>query len=257
MRILLTNDDGILAPGLAALHDAVRHCGDVDVVAPETPQSAVGHGISVLTPITARRIHPMDAFEGWAIGGRPADCVKLALLQLLDRRPDFVISGINAGLNTGLYTLYSGTVAAAAEAAVFFGIPSLAVSLESSAQPDFALAGRIARQVFECFAAARPPSGACLNVNIPDLGDGPPKGVRVCVRTPVLTGTRYRRETDAEGRLVFCFEGGDPEKTDHPGTDTEAVLQGFISITPLRFDATDETLLREAAGWNWPREPGV
>lgn len=101
---------------------------DVAVVAPETEQTGVGHGISVFTPMAVRRVRVKDLFEGWAVDGRPADCVKLAVLELLGWRPDFVISGINAGLNTGMYTLYSGTVAGAAEGAVFFGIPSTAAS---------------------------------------------------------------------------------------------------------------------------------
>lgn len=252
MRILLTNDDGILAPGLTALLRALQGLGELGVAAPAKAQSGVGHGITVQSPITAQWMGVDDTFEGWAVDGRPADCVKLAIMHLLPWRPDYVISGINAGLNTGLYTLYSGTVAGAAEAAVFFGIPAMAVSLEASETPDFAGAGRVARQVFERYAAARPQAGSCINVNIPSLGSGRPKGVRVCVRSRVTTETKYRKEVDSLGRWVFCFEGGDPEKTRHPNTDSEAVLNGYVAVTPLRFDGVDEALLREVSGWVWP-----
>jgi len=254
MRILLTNDDGITAPGMAALYRAVEDLGEVAVVAPETPQTGAGHGISVHTPMTVHRVQVKGIFEGWAVVGRPADCVKLAILELLAWRPDFVISGINAGLNTGMYTLYSGTVAAAAEAAVFFGLPSMAVSLELSDHPDFVRAGQVARRMFEPYAAAHPPAGTCLNVNIPALDSGWPEGVRVCPRSVITTNARYRKQTDADGRRVFCFDGGDPEKTREPGTDSEAVLQRYVAVTPLRFDVTDRESLPEVSKWDWPEE---
>jgi 5'-nucleotidase len=252
MRILLTNDDGILAPGLEALHRALQGLGEIAVVAPETPQSGVGHGISVLTPIATRRVHVNNMFEGWAVEGRPADCVKLAVLQLLDWRPDFVISGINAGLNTGMYMLYSGTVAGAAEGAVFFRLPSMAVSLELSDELDFERAANIARQIFDRFAAAHPPAGTCLNVNIPALDSDWPKGVRVCPQSVVTSDARYRKETDAQGGLVFWFDGGDPAETAHPNADTEALLNGYVAVTPLKFDFTDREMLAKIAQWDWP-----
>jgi 5'-nucleotidase len=253
MRILLTNDDGIFAAGLKALYRAVADLGEVLVVAPEKTQSGVGHGISVLAPMAARRVRVGNQVDGWAIEGRPADCVKLALLELLDPRPDFVISGINAGLNTGLYTLYSGTVAAAAEAAVFFGLPAMAVSLEISDTMDFDRAGRVARRVFASYAAARPPAGTCLNVNIPSLHAGWPRGVRVCSQSPVTTEVRYRRQTDECGRLVFQFDGGDPKQTGHPDSDSQAIRDRYVSITPMRFEATDQERLPTVSKWDWPR----
>lgn len=256
MRVLLTNDDGILAPGIEALYRALSDLGEIGVVAPDTAQSGVGHGISVLTPMVAHHLHVKNLFTGWAVAGRPADCVKLAILELLEWRPDYVISGINAGLNTGMYVLYSGTVAGAAEAAIFFNIPSMAVSLEISDDLNFERAARIARQVFERYVAAHPPPGTCINVNIPALDTGWPHGVRVCAQTPIVTDPKYRRETDAHGRCVFWFDGGDPEKTAHPNSDTEAVLQRYVSITPMKFDVTDQALLPKMASWDWPTRFG-
>lgn len=251
MHILLTNDDGFHALGLAALHREFGRLGDVAVVAPMAAQSGVGHGISVQRPLLVERIIAAGELAGWAVDGRPADCVKLAILHLLDRRPDYVVSGINAGLNTSMYTLYSGTVAAAAEAAVFFGIPSMAVSLECSDDMDFDGAARIARQVFEQYVAARPANGSCINVNVPALAAGGPRGVRVCPRSTLTTRTIYRREADERGRQVFHFEGGDPEKTHQPNTDSQAVLDGYVSITPLRFDCADDRLMKVLLGCDW------
>ncbi len=252
MRFLLTNDDGILAPGLAALYRAVADLAEVEVVAPASEQTGVGHGITVGRPMVAQRTQVRDTFEGWAVDGRPADCVKLAVLKLLAQRPHFVISGINAGLNTGPYMLYSGTVAAAAEAAVFFGIPALAVSLEQSETPDFDRAGQIARLVIARFATAKPKPGTCLNVSIPAMRDGWPLGIRVCPHTTAVSGTRYHEESDAHGSRIFRFDGGDPERTNAPDTDAQAIRNRFVAITPLRFDLTDHAHLADVAGWDWP-----
>lgn len=251
MRILLTNDDGILAPGIEALYRAVANLGEVEVVAPETPQSAVGHAISVLTPMTAHRVHVKNTFEGWGVDGRPADCVKLGILELLEQRPDFVISGINAGVNTGINILYSGTVAGAAEGA-FFGVPSLAVSLELSEKLDFERAGRITRQVFQRYAAADPPPGTCLNVNIPALDAGWPLGIRVCPQGVVPMNDKYHKQSDPRGRAVYWLDGAMPEAGSCPDTDLEAVLERYVAITPLQFDVTDHRLLPEVEQWGWP-----
>ena len=145
MRILLTNDDGVFAPGLAALEQQLRHLGEVIVVAPSTEQSGVGHTITFLTPLTCKSIHRNGQHWAWAVDGSPADCVKLSIGELLKSQPvDLVVSGINNGLNAGINVLYSGTVAAAIEGA-FFGVTSVAVSLEYSEDPDYQAAAVIAR----------------------------------------------------------------------------------------------------------------
>ena len=147
MRILLTNDDGVFAPGLIALEQQLRHLGDVVVIAPATEQSGVGHSITFLTPLICKSIHRDGRHWAWAVDGSPADCVKLAVGELLKQHPvDLVVSGINSGLNAGINVLYSGTVAAAIEGA-FFGITSVAVSLEYDEDADFQSAAVIARNV--------------------------------------------------------------------------------------------------------------
>src|SRR5918911_2618790 len=174
MRILLTNDDGIYAPGLRALRPELQKLGEVTVVAPASEQSAVGHSITLLTPLIVQELRDEQGrFLGWAVEGKPADCVKVALLELMPEPPDFVVSGLNAGSNAGINVLYSGTVAAAIEGA-FFQRTSVAVSLEySKPKPlDFGRAAGLARQVIEQILAARPPAGSLFNVNIPSLEKG-------------------------------------------------------------------------------------
>ena len=156
MLTLLTNDDGIFAPGLAALERALRRLGDVSVVAPSTEQSGVGHAITFLTPLTAKEIFAGDRRCGWAVDGSPADAVKLGIAEFCPRRPDIVVSGINSGLNAGINVLYSGTVAAAIEGA-FFGITSIAVSLEYDEHADFDRAAEIALDVIRGLLDRRPP----------------------------------------------------------------------------------------------------
>src|SRR5207253_7763559 len=179
MRILLTNDDGIHAPGLRAMRKELQHLGEVIVVAPAGEQSAVGHSVTLLTPLIIQEISDAGEFVGWAVEGRPADCVKLALLELLPEPPDLIVSGMNAGSNAGINVLYSGTVAAAIEGA-FFQRPSIAVSLEyTKPKLDFPRAAALARRVIEQIMARRPPAGTLFNVNIPSLDKGPVKGIRV------------------------------------------------------------------------------
>src|SRR5918911_3636112 len=171
VRILLTNDDGVYAPGLRALRKELQKLGEVTVVAPAAEQSAVGHSITLLTPLLVQDVVDEDHRPmGWAVEGRPADCVKLALLELLPEPPDLVVSGLNAGSNAGINVLYSGTVAAAIEGA-FFQRTSIAVSLEyTRPKPlDFGRAAELARQVIEQVMARRPAPGALFNVNIPSF----------------------------------------------------------------------------------------
>ncbi len=252
MRILITNDDGILAPGLEALYRAVADLGDVDVVAPADAQSAIGHAISVRTPLAVRRLHVNGVFHGWSVAGRPADCIKLAMLELLDARPDYVLSGINAGANTGVNVLYSGTVAGAVEGALF-GVPSLALSLELSDEMDFHQAGRIARTIFDRFSAQRPAPGTCLNVNIPALTRGAPRGVRCCCQAPMSWEEHYEKQVDPDGQAIYRLSGRLPEHAAGPESDIAALRDGYVAVTPLRGDLTDHARLEEVAGWGWPQ----
>lgn len=251
MRILITNDDGILAPGLEALYRAVADLGHVDVVAPDDAQSGIGHAISVLTPLVVRRVHVGNLFHGWSVAGRPADCVKLAMLELLPQRPDLLLSGINAGANTGVNVLYSGTIAGAMEAALF-GVPAVAFSLELSDELDFRKAARIARVIVDRVIAARPPAGLCLSVNIPALDRGWPRGVRCCPQTLVNWDEHYQKRVESDVRAVYWLDGRPREGAGDPDGDIAALRDGYLVITPLRADLTDRQQLSEINTWDWP-----
>src|SRR5262245_12440096 len=204
MRILLTNDDGVLAPGLRALRKELQKLGEVVVVAPAAEQSAVGHSITLLTPLLVQEVMDEDQqFMGWAVEGRPADCVKLALSELLPDPPDVIVSGLHAGANAGINVLYSGTVAAAVEAPVF-RCPSSACSMEySKLKLDVAWGAQNARQVIEQILAHSPPRGTLFNVNIPSRERGPVKGIRTTPQNVVPYVETFDRRRDPRGRIYF------------------------------------------------------
>ncbi len=253
MRILLTNDDGVYAPGLRALLPELRRLGEVLVVAPATEQSAVGHSVTLNNPLIVQALLDDERRPiGWAVEGRPADCVKLALRELLPWRPDLIVSGLNAGSNAGINVLYSGTVAAAVEGA-FFRIASIACSLEYAkpTPPDFARGAAYARQVVEQILARKPAAGSLFNVNIPDLERHTPRGVRVAPQNMASYEESYDRRTDPRGRVYFWSnpEFGCPDP--HPDSDVTALAEGWITVTPLQFDLTHETMLGEMGDWEW------
>jgi 5'/3'-nucleotidase len=253
MRILLTNDDGVYAPGLRALRKELLQLGEVTVVAPATEQSAVGHSVTLLTPLLVQELLDEEQhFLGWAVEGRPADCVKLALLELLPDPPDLVVSGMNAGANAGINVLYSGTVAAAIEGA-FFQQVSIAVSLEyTKPRPlDFSAATPVARKVIEQILATSPPPGSLFNINIPAAERGPIKGVRVLPQNVAPYQERFDRRVDPRGRTYF-WTGSDfgcPEP--HPDTDEHALRDGYVTVTPLQFDLTNRAQLRDLQRLKW------
>ncbi len=255
MLILLTNDDGITAPGLVAMYHELAKLGEVHVVAPDTVQSATGHGITLSTPILCSRVEVAGAFTGTAVGGRPADCVKLAVAKILPRQPDLVVSGINSGANVGINVIYSGTVAAAIEAA-FLGLPAVAVSLwlRNGIPNDYPRTANFARRVIEDALAAGLRHGQVASINIPSLRETEqPAGVKVvrqCVRGWADT---YEERLDPRGRAYYwnssIFSLGNTE----PGTDVAALRDGYITVTPLQFDLTYYPMLHEWEGKEWRR----
>jgi 5'-nucleotidase len=245
MLILLTNDDGIHAPGIIAMYRELAKLGEVHVVAPETVQSASGHGITISTPLLTSRVTVDDAFTGIAVDGRPADCVKLAIAKLLPRAPDLVVSGMNHGTNVGINVIYSGTVAAAIEAA-FLGLRGIAVSLllKNPIPVDHARAAALARETIEQVLAIGIEPGQVVNINIPALqaSESPAgvKFVRQCTRPWVDT---YEQRKDPRGRdyywnsSVFTLGQSDED------TDVALLRDNYITVTPLQFDLTDHATL--------------
>lgn len=244
MRILLSNDDGILAPGLAAMRDELAKLGEVTVVAPESPQSAAAHGITFPGPVAVRRVHVQDAFFGYAVDGRPADCVKLGIMELLDSPPDLVVSGINDGANIGIYVLYSGTVAAAAEGALL-GFPAVAVSLKQGVERDFRQAANHAVGIIRKLVDRGLSPGELININVPDLTPGPPKGVRIVPQATRGVEDIFVRHTAPDGRDYYWLTGGEFKQCRPTDSDVEAIAEGYIAVTPLHFDLTDHGRLAE------------
>jgi 5'-nucleotidase len=239
--ILLSNDDGIRAPGLAAVADGLDAAGEVWVVAPDRERSAISHAITLDQPLRVDELRPR-----WlAVSGTPADSVYLGTLHLLPRKPDLVVSGINNGFNLGSDVFYSGTVAAAVEGTVR-GVPSIAVSLEWQPAPDFAHAARFATSLARAALRRGLPTGTLLNVN---LAATPPRGYAW-----TRLGRRVYREQVAErvdlrGKRYFWIGGPAVAEPDEPGTDCEAVRAGLVSVTPLDLDLTGAALEGALPEW--------
>lgn len=250
MLILLTNDDGIFAPGLAAMERRLRELGDVHVVAPSTEQSGVGHAITFLTPLTAKEIYDGDRRRGWAVDGSPADAVKLGIAEFCPRRPDLVVSGINAGLNAGINVLYSGTVAAAIEGA-FFGITSVAVSLEWDDHPDYPRAAAIGLDVIRGLLARRPTAGSLFNVNIPTRALAGRPQLRVVPMSVARYGEAFERRVDPRGRAYYWATNDPPPPPSPLESDVTALAAGAVTLTPLDYDLTHRTRLDDLAEGNW------
>src|SRR3954469_16564091 len=253
MFILLTNDDGIHAPGLVALWRELIKLGEVQVVAPETVQSATGHGITVATPLLTSQVTIDGAFSGTAVDGRPADCVKLAVNQLLPRRPDLVVSGLNSGVNVGINVIYSGTVAAAIEAA-FLGLPSVAVSLhlKNDVPADYPRAASLGRETIEMILAAGLGAGQVASINIPALRPAEqPLGVRVCRQCTRPWVDTYEQRTSPRGQHYYWNSSIFSLGTSDDDTDVAGVGAGYITVTPLQFDLRHYPLLHQWQARRW------
>lgn len=243
MRYLLTNDDGIYARGLAALHRELSRDAECIVVAPEVEQSAVGHAITVFRPLMVRKARKNGGFLGYAVAGTPADCVKIGLCELARGPVDLVVSGINRGANVGINLLYSGTVSAATEAAIQ-GVPALAVSLDSfSAEADFTVAARVARRM-AAFALEHPQPQVALNVNVPALPEDRIGGIVVTRQGRARLMENYDRRIDPRDNIYYWLAG----ETELPGQEDEAcdghaLRRGMITVTPIHFDLTRHDML--------------
>jgi 5'-nucleotidase len=248
--ILLTNDDGIYAPGLAALERELCRLGEVRVVAPAKEQSGVGHSITYLTPLIAKEVFHGEQQWGWAVEGSPADCVKLGITQFCPRRPDLVVSGINSGLNAGINVLYSGTVAAAIEGA-FFRITSFAVSLEFHEHARYDKAAGIARSMIEQVLEKRGTEPQLYNINIPKAALDSPPEVRIVPMDVTQYGERFEKRFDPWGRAYYWATGTPPPVLAEHETDLSALAKGFVTLTPLDFNMTKAAVLDQMQPWQF------
>lgn len=248
MQILLTNDDGIYAPGLQALEHELQKLGSVEVVAPLTEQSGVGHAITYLTPLMAREMYDGKRRRGWAVEGSPADCVKLAISELCRERPQLVVSGVNSGQNAGINVLYSGTVAAAIEGA-FFGITSIAVSLEFDEEARYDVAARLAAPIIAQILAQKDDEPQLYNLNIPLAALDGPAEVRVVPMATAPWGETFERRNDPRGRPYYWATGKQPTPPTDEATDLSELRAGNITLTPLDFDMTRRDKLPQMRQW--------
>jgi 5'-nucleotidase len=243
MKILVSNDDGVQARGLFVLVDALKHLGDITVVAPDRNRSGASNSLTLENPLRVQRLQ--NGF--FSVAGTPTDCVHLAITALLSEKPDLVVSGINSGANLGDDIFYSGTVAAAMEGC-FLGIPSMAVSL-TGGQKHYEMAALAAREIAISLLKNPLPSQTMLNVNVPDVSADQLKGFDI-----TRLGTRHRaermvEEKDPRGHPIYWVGPPGPEQDSGPGTDFCAINAKRISITPLQLDLTSYRVFESLSGW--------
>jgi len=252
VHILLANDDGIHAPGLLALEAVLKRIGTVEVIAPAIEQSGVGHAITFLRPLVPKKTFRDGQFFGWAVDGTPADCVKLGVSELCTRRPDLIVSGINGGLNAGINVLYSGTCAAAFEGA-FFGIPSIAVSLEADENARFDVAAEIAVGVIEqLLTRMNEEQPQLYNLNVPTAAtaDGAKPEIKIVPMGVGRYGQDYIKRTDPKNRTYYWTSSDPPPRDTEHLTDLNALLAGNVTVTPLQFNMTHGERMEEMEKWD-------
>lgn len=246
MLILCSNDDGYLAVGLRTLAAAARGLGEVCIVAPDREQSATSHALTMHTPL---RAHTIDAATH-AVTGTPTDCIALALGALLQRRPDFVLSGVNHGPNMGEDVLYSGTVAAAMEATIL-GVPSVAVSYAGNDPTNIPAFGSLLERLLPRLVGQQAfPRETLLNINLPPISPDEVRGIQVTRLARRVYVDSLTQAVDPNGRPYFWIGGGGVEWTAPEGTDFHAVNSGYVSVTPLHLDLTNHALLEDVERWD-------
>jgi len=240
--ILITNDDGIMAPGILSLVEAVKDLGKVVVVAPDKPQSGMGHAITIGLPL---RLHPVTIFEGveaWQCSGTPVDCVKLAVDKVLHRKPDICLSGINHGANHSINVIYSGTMSAAVEAAIE-SIPSAGFSLlDHSVEADFTGARQYTRLIVQQMLKTKLDKHTVLNVNIPAVPVELIKGVRICKQAYAKYEEDFVERNDPNGKKYFWLTGEFVNFDKGRDSDVWALEHNYVSVVPVQFDLTNYVL---------------
>jgi 5'-nucleotidase len=254
MNILVTNDDGVVAPGLLALAQAMRKIGNVNILAPDHNWSASGHVKTIDRPLRVREVHLADDSVAFASDGAPSDCVALAVCGFLTEKIDLVISGINPYANLGHDVTYSGTVTAAMEAAIW-GIPAVAVSLDSPdnhlGMTDYSAAAEVAGWVVEAFSKYGLPPNSLINVNVPFIPLDQIKGLRITRMGLRVYHDKVDKRIDPRARPYYWVIGESPTGNPERGTDIGALSEGYVSITPLQLDLTAYHLMSEMNTWEW------
>lgn len=249
--ILVTNDDGVYSKGILALTEAVLPFGEVVVVAPDKPQSGMGHAVTINNLL---RLHPlkydMAVAAAYSCSGTPVDCVKLAIYRVLHRKPDLVVSGINHGSNSSINVIYSGTMSAAMEGAVE-GIPSIGFSLlDHSADADFQASQEVVEKLVESTLKRGMPEGICLNVNIPRGIPSSIRGIRICHQAKGYWEDNFDARMDPFGKPYYWLTGEFKLMDEGLDTDEIALANGFVSVVPTHFDLTAYRAMETLKTWN-------
>ena len=243
-EILIVNDDGIYSPGIQALADAMVKIGNVTIVAPDKEQSGKSHSLTLNEPIRLKTVKIKKGLKGWAVNGTPVDCVKVAIKNLFNKKPDLVLSGINLGANLGKNLIYSGTVAAAYEGTVL-GISSAAISLDSFKGKNFIVAKYVATKIANHLLSHKLPQGTMLNVNVPNINKKNLKEFLVTKQGNQSFVDIYEKRIDPRGNAYFWIKGeliNDDSSVEYDG---KAVKSGYISVTPIQFRMTNEPYINK------------
>jgi 5'-nucleotidase len=249
--ILITNDDGITAPGILALVEAVKGLGKIVVVAPNKPQSGMGHAITIGEPLRMHKSNDIEGIEAWSCSGTPVDCVKLAVDKILHRKPDICLSGINHGANNSINVIYSGTMSAALEASIE-SIPSIGFSLlDFSIEADFTASKKYVRIIVEQMLHTKKlDKHFCLNVNIPKGSEKLIKGIKICHQAYAKYEEKFDERKDPHGRKYFWLTGEFVNFDKSKQSDVWALKNNFVSVVPVQFDLTNYTLKQQLEK-NW------
>lgn len=249
--ILITNDDGIMAPGIRHLVHYMLEIGEVVVVAPDSPQSGMGHAVTIANPLRLEKITVDGAHDEYSCSGTPVDCVKLAVNKVLHRKPDLLVSGINHGSNSSINVIYSGTMSAAIEGSME-GIPSIGFSLlDGRFDANFLYCKEHVQQIVRTVLKNGLPKGICLNVNIPAVDASELQGVKVCRQARANWEEEFDHRQDPRGKDYYWLTGRFKLHEDSQETDEWALKNNYISVVPVQFDFTAHTLIPEMKTWNF------
>jgi 5'-nucleotidase len=247
--ILITNDDGVTAPGIRNLVEAVKDLGNILVVAPDKPQSGMGHAITIGNPLRMNQVYLFDEIESWQVSGTPVDCVKLAVDKLLHRKPDICLSGINHGANHSINVIYSGTMSAAMEASIE-GIPSIGFSLmDYSMEADFSAAQKVVRSIVEKVLLMKPDEHFLLNVNIPNVPYELIKGIKICRQAHAKYREEFDERRDPHGRKYYWLTGEFMNMDSGEDTDVWALENQYVSMVPVSIDFTNHDTRKKMSAW--------
>jgi 5'-nucleotidase len=247
--ILITNDDGVTAPGIRNLVEAVKDLGNILVVAPDKPQSGMGHAITIGNPLRMNQVSVLEGIKTWQVSGTPVDCVKLAVDKLLHRKPDICLSGINHGANHAINVIYSGTMSAAMEASIE-GIPSIGFSLmDYSMEANFDASRKIVRDIVEKVLANKPDEHFLLNVNIPKIPHELIRGIKVCRQAFAKYREEFDERKDPQGRKYYWLTGEFMNMDTGEDTDVWALENQYVSIVPISIDFTDHPTRKKLEKW--------